>query len=266
MPDTAFEQSIASSSRYVTLHDEDGVTVLGYYRSSGGYEEIRDREGTIVWSDEVGLEQPLLSPIDLVGPGLVRVGVRLTSRIIARITARTAAGGASRAAGGLSQVLTRLRAAARNLVARAGGGQATRTLAQQAETMVAAARQAGRQVVVNLGGTGEVAGAINVNPLLGQQVRAVPNLIRAGAERVGSLFRSGSVDRVVSNDVVRGQCNWLQAARGAFQILRSRGQVSIAPYAGQLAEHLAEIATALRAAGFQNVQTVAGRFVTAIRP
>jgi hypothetical protein len=122
------------------------------------------------------------------------------------------------------------------------------------------------KVVVNLGGTGEVANAINVNPLTAQQVKAVPNLIRAGAEEVGSLFKSGTVDKIVSNDVVLGTVNWSKTAEGSFSALKSGGQVSIAPYAGGLAAHLSEIQAALKAAGFKDVKVVAGRIITGVKP
>jgi ABC-type amino acid transport substrate-binding protein len=122
------------------------------------------------------------------------------------------------------------------------------------------------KVVVNLGGTGEVANAINVNPLAAQQVKDVPNLVRDGAEDVGSLFKAGTVDNVVANDIVAGTVNWSKAAGGSFRILKSGGQVSIAPYAGGLAPHLAEIQSALRAAGFKEVRVELGRLVTAVKP
>jgi hypothetical protein len=122
---------------------------------------------------------------------------------------------------------------------------------------------AGR-AVLNLGGTGEVTGAINVNPLIDQQVVGVPNLVRTTAERIGEVFPAASADSIVSNNVVFGQVNWAGAARGCFTVLKSGGRVSIAPYAGQLAEHLQAIAAALRDAGFRTVNTV-GPVVTAIK-
>jgi hypothetical protein len=137
-------------------------------------------------------------------------------------------------------------------------------LRQTAQTLLRS-QPAGREVV-NLAGTGEVPGAINVNPLLDQQVASIPNLIRSGAETVGEIFPRSSVGRIVSNDVVFGQVNWATTARGCFNILRPGGTVSIAPYVGQLAEHLEAIAAALRSAGFRNVAIQAGHFVTAVRP
>jgi len=140
-----------------------------------------------------------------------------------------------------------------------GPGAAAKELAEQV-----AAKHG--KVVVNLGGTGEVANAINVNPLTAQQVKDVPNLVRAGAEEVGSLFKPGTVDKIVSNDIVRGAVNWSKATEGSFSVLKSGGQVSIAPYAGDLAVQLREIQAALRAAGFKDVKVVANRFVTAVKP
>ncbi|MBK7238278.1 MAG: hypothetical protein IPI02_22815 [Sterolibacteriaceae bacterium] len=137
-------------------------------------------------------------------------------------------------------------------------------LRQTAQTLLR--NQPAGRAVVNLAGAGEVSGAINLNPLVGQQVQAIPNLVRAGAEMVGEIFPAGSVSRIVANDVILGQVNWATTARGCFTALRSGGTVSIAPYAGQLAEHLEAIAAALRSAGFRNVAVEAGRFVTAIKP
>jgi hypothetical protein len=121
------------------------------------------------------------------------------------------------------------------------------------------------KVVLNLGGTGEVSGAINVNPLTGQQVGGIPNLIQTTAESVGEVFPTASVDSVISNNIVYGQVNWAVAAKGCFATLRSGGTISIAPYAGQLAEHLQAIAQALKAAGFRQVIIQSGRIVTAVK-
>lgn len=142
-------------------------------------------------------------------------------------------------------------------------------LSEEASTAEQLAREMAKKqgkVVVNLGGTGEVADAINLNPLKDQAVKNIPNLVKAGGERVGTLFKPGSVDSIVSNNIVRGQLNWTEAAKGAFTALKSGGKVSIAPYAGDLAAHLAEIQDALRAAGFKDVTAVGGHIVTAVKP
>jgi hypothetical protein len=118
---TPFEQHLSPNHKYLTIYEDDGETVIGYYRNLSGVEQLCDREGKVVWSDEIGVEQCLLDPIDLVGPGIVgmgvRAGVRLTGRLAARIAARTAARGASRAATG--GVLARLRSVASALAGRA---------------------------------------------------------------------------------------------------------------------------------------------------
>lgn len=273
MPETAFERRIVSDRRYAAVHDQDG-TLLGYYRSSGGYEEIVDRDGHIVWSDEVGLEQPLFSPVDLIGPGVVTAGgraaIRLTGRLISRFAARTAgrlaARGASTAVSRSSpQLLTHLREAARRVAARLGLQSG---LARQAQEM---ASRLGRQVTLNLGGTGEIPGAvININPCRGyHDVSHIPNLIRTGAERIGSLFRPGTIHRIVSNNVEHGHIDWVQVARGARTVLRPRGEVSISPFhAGAVREHVREIARAFTDAGFEVevVETFGAMIVRAVKP
>ena len=146
---------------------------------------------------------------------------------------------------------------------------AAAALSEEAATARQLAKEMAKKqgkVVVNLGGTGEVADAINVNPLTDQAVKNIPNLVKAGAERVGTLFESGSVDSIVSNDIVRGQLNWMEAAKGAFTALKSGGKVSIAPYAGQIEAHLTEIKNALTAAGFKDVAVLGGRVVQAVKP
>ena len=137
---------------------------------------------------------------------------------------------------------------------------------RQAKWLVEGLKKAGKPVKVNLAGAGEVADAINVNKVIDQQVKGIPNLIRASAEEVATIFEPGVVDQVISNNVVRGQVNWIEASKGAFAILKRGGSISIAPYAGALAEHLTEIANSLRAAGFKDVAVQAGRFVTAVKP
>ena len=60
MPLTPWEQATAphAQSTYRPLFEPQGTTLLGWYRESNGYEEIRDREGNWMWSDQIGLETP----------------------------------------------------------------------------------------------------------------------------------------------------------------------------------------------------------------
>jgi len=137
----------------------------------------------------------------------------------------------------------------------------------QARVYASDLKAAGKTIRVNIGGTGEVADAINVNPLKDQQVRSIPRLIVRKAEEIADIFDSGSVDEVVSNNIVRGQVNWNDAAKGAYQVLKTGGKIKIAPYAGQLAEQMAEIESALRQAGFKNIvkDPVTKAFFTAVK-
>jgi hypothetical protein len=147
----------------------------------------------------------------------------------------------------------------------AAGAGGLSALQLEARALIRAARAGEGRVVVNLGGTGEVAGAINVNPLLDQQVIGVPNLLKTTAEKVAEAIPAASVDAVVSNNVVFGQIHWVATARGCFSILRNGGSVSIAPYAGQIESHIVEIVQALRAAGFDKITNLKS-LVTAVKP
>jgi hypothetical protein len=137
----------------------------------------------------------------------------------------------------------------------------------QARVYASELRAAGKSVRVNLGGTGEVADAININPLKDQRVRDIPRLIVRKAEEIADIFDPASVDEVVSNNIVRGQVNWTDAARSAFKVMKSGAKIKIAPYAGQSAEQLAEIESALRQAGFKNIvkDPITGLFITAVK-
>jgi hypothetical protein len=143
--------------------------------------------------------------------------------------------------------------------------EGTLRLRQQANELAAGLRSAGKPVKVNLAGAGEVADAVNVNNLSAQQAKGIPNLIKANAEQVGEIFSEGSVDAVVSNNVVRGQVNWNRTAKGAYRILKPGGKISIAPYAGGLEAHMTEIEKALQDAGFEAVNREHGAVVVGIK-
>lgn len=90
-----------------------------------------------------------------------------------------------------------------------------------------------------------------MNTLEDEQVVGVPRLLLTDAANVGELFPTASVDMVVSNNVVRGTINWSAATRGAFKILKPRQEMSVSPFAGDLTEHMAEIESAMKDAGFR---------------
>jgi hypothetical protein len=99
-------------------------TIIGYFRSSSGYYEMRDREGKIVWSDEVGLEPSLISPVDIIGPALV-VGLARSiglsaGRLVFRsgISFATGRALAGRAGARLAAALTKMKEVAARLLSR----------------------------------------------------------------------------------------------------------------------------------------------------
>jgi hypothetical protein len=138
-----------------------------------------------------------------------------------------------------------------------------------AKILVDELRAAGKKVVVNLAGTGEVPDAINVNTLEDEQVLGVPRLLLRDAANIGEIFPAASVDRVVSNNVVRGTVNWSATSRGAFTILKPGQEMVVAPFAGDLAEHMAEIESAMKDAGFRIIPQQApfeGHRIVGVKP
>jgi hypothetical protein len=163
-----------------------------------------------------------------------------------------------------------LKAIVRGIIRVAGGSEAAVSesvlqLRQQANELAAGLRRAGKPVTVNLAGTGEFTDAINVNNLTGQQTKDIPNLIKADAAQVGDIFPEGSVDQVISNNVVSKQVDWNATAKGAYRVLKPGGKISISPYAGDLQTQMGEIEKALKDAGFEGVTREHEFVVTAVK-
>ncbi|HYO58209.1 hypothetical protein [Archangium sp.] len=92
----------------IPLYDEETKAVIGFYHESQGITRIFDLQGRMVAMEEVGLETPLIDPLDifLLGGSIRAVtkgALSLFSRAGARATVRASAGMAaflsSRAAG-----------------------------------------------------------------------------------------------------------------------------------------------------------------------
>jgi hypothetical protein len=189
----------------------------------------RDRGGDMEPAVDPGLVLAIAGLVVAVGKGVGKYVARRVASYVAKKTAKSE--------------FDILRATARKLLSRQPPGRA----------------------VINLAGTGEAEGAINVNPLLDQQVRDIPNLVKAKAEHIGEIFPPASADKIVSNNVVFGQVDWGPTARGCFSVLKPGGTVSIAPYAGQLASQVEVIKAALTNAGFSSIKDIGGVVVTAVK-
>lgn len=82
----------------VSIYDtEDTHAVIGFKYSSGGYWEVFDLEGKLVEAGEIGLEQPLIDPIDIVA-GLLTGGLLSGGRAASKAVTKGAAGMVERAA------------------------------------------------------------------------------------------------------------------------------------------------------------------------
>ncbi len=100
------------------------------------------------------------------------------------------------------------------------------TPAQASAGLVAKLLKAGKRIIVNLGGAGEVTDAINLNP---NRVapRQIPNLVAEEGEKIGDLFRSNSVDAIVSNRLPPNTIDWTKVLPGAYKVLKPGGTITI---------------------------------------
>lgn len=141
-----------------------------------------------------------------------------------------------------------------------------RGLASQARDIVRRIRQAGGEVVANMGGAGvshEPPGAININ---NQAVarRSIPNHINADASDIGQIFEAGSIDRVVGHHMPPGVIDWQRAVPGVRSALRPGGTFRF-DWRGATPE-AAQVERLLQEAGFQNIQNYLNAVITATRP
>lgn len=297
MPLTEWERSTATHPRstFTPLFEDAGTTLLGWYRESNGYEVIRDRLGQRVWSDEIGLQTPLFTPLDLVGPGAFRVAGRLGIRFVGLFMARSASRQVARGLGwaaasaGAAAVIARLRRsalrAAESLASSVGAGGSASSMARlaasahlraRAQELVARILREGRRVVVNIGGEaspndiarwGDLARhAINLNPLDARRAaETVPRLVQTGAENIGRLFSRGQVDEIISMRLEPATMNWPQIVSGAHRVLRPGGRITI-NFQGHT-DDIRAIVQAMNATRppFRNIETFANTVVVAIR-
>jgi len=98
-PDAVFHVGIAHIRQpSKPIYDQSSRAVIGYVYSSAGYFEYYDLFGSRVATDEIGLDQPLFDPIDLlfiggaivrgVGKAAAKAGVRAVASAGTRLTIR----------------------------------------------------------------------------------------------------------------------------------------------------------------------------------
>ena len=101
-----------------------------------------------------------------------------------------------------------------------------RSLRENAIGLAGKLRRAFNKVVINMGGTGEVENAINLNPNRVAPRKDIPNLIEAGAEKIGELFETGSVDEIVSNRLPPNTIKWNEVIPEHIVFCDRRGALS----------------------------------------
>ncbi len=143
------------------------------------------------------------------------------------------------------------------------GYLSTKRAAQVAEGFVQRVKKAVGRVVVNIGGAGEEAEAINVNPNSGMSRKRIPNLVQASAEELGELFERGTVDEIVSNRLPHRVILWRPTLEGAARVLRPGGKIFIRMYGA--GEDTKVIVPLLKELGFRDIQDIGGVVIQAIR-
>jgi hypothetical protein len=98
--------------------------------------------------------------------------------------------------------------------------------AELAKGMVARIRAAGQKVMVNIGGEGEEAGAINLN-VQRRLKTEIENLVESDAANIGELFAPGSVDQIISNRLPPNTLNWTRIIPGVHRVLKPGGRLVI---------------------------------------
>ena len=97
---------------------------------------------------------------------------------------------------------------------------------QLARGMVSRIRTAGQRVVVNIGGEGEVPGAINLN-VARRLNHPIENFIEDDAANIGEIFENASLDQVTSNQLPPNTLNWGRIIPGVQRTLRPGGRLVI---------------------------------------
>jgi len=141
--------------RWAVIFDSvDGQNVIiGYFRRSGGYSEMVNRKGGIEWSDEIGVEPSLISPIDILGPGIVvglgrSIGIATGRIIIGRgLSAAAARAGGGRVSAAILAAFQRMVQVARSLFTKKAVEVVSGPLGSVARSTLEAAMKAGGSII-----------------------------------------------------------------------------------------------------------------------
>jgi hypothetical protein len=138
-----------------------------------------------------------------------------------------------------------------------------RNLRENATGLVRSLRSAGKKVQVNIGGTGEIADAINLNPNRVAPRSGIPNLAQTWGERIGELFDAGTVDEITSNRLPPDTIGWNQVIPGAYNVLKQGGRIVLKFQGG--GENTKMIVEVMKSVGFRDINEVPGALVEAIK-
>jgi hypothetical protein len=249
---------------------DESSTVVAYFsmESNVGVHHLRllDLDGNVL--DHQTQEDPLES--DILGNELFATIVTLGSSLVLRAVARVVL---ARAAAMLGEVATEVVvASARGISVQAERSVLLFLRSIRAQKIVAAFERRGLKVIVNIGGEANPSGeltefgehiALNNQVRMGIAKRFVPNLVKESGENIARVFKSETVDRVVSRKL-DASFDADKVARGAFKVLKPGGDVNMGIFTNN-PEFGARFVKALQDAGFKKVTNVRNAFFTAVK-
>jgi hypothetical protein len=121
----------------------------------------------------------------------------------------------------------------------------------------------GKAPKIDIGGKGSNVDYINLNPLYDGPHSGIPNLVQAPGESMAELFPAGSIEEIVSENLVAVEVgiDWNQIARAAFRVMKSGASISLHAFS----QETSPIVDALREAGFKNI-TIFSSLVSGVKP
>ena len=182
---------------------------------------------------EPGLERPFIDPIDLLAGAIASI----------------VKGGAKAAAA----------AAFEKTLARDAAG----TVELEGTRVLNQLKAAGHPPKINLGGTGEEAFAVNLNPNVVAPRTNIPYHVARFGEQIGELFEANSVQQIISNRLPPNTLDWSRVITGAQKVLQPGGKIIIR-FQG-VGEDAATIMSLFQKLGFKNIKNYGGAALEAVK-
>ncbi|HXT06904.1 MAG TPA: hypothetical protein VN715_08215 [Roseiarcus sp.] len=167
---------------------------------------IGDVVAVVGFRDEAGLVSSWVTPLDffIIGKAAIDLGE-----------------------GGVKSLIQTLANSGANKAIVAATDELSEAGAKEGMALVKQIRAEGRPVIVNIGGAGEDAGAINLNPNKVAPRKDIPNHIARPAEEIDQIFDANSLDGMVSNRLPPNTLDWTKILPGLKTVLKPGAKLAI---------------------------------------